>query len=165
MTSPPCQPAVGYLGPTLRRSAEASAGHWIPPSIDSASYFHTALFQSFIRANTSDLPNLTLIPKNQPTATKPPTLTMTTQITQPVHIIALITPTPGNASRVEDLLSGMIKDVWDKENTTSRYHMHRQIGTAEPEIVMIETCAPPLLPPSLSLPVSSLPGSWKGGVG
>ncbi len=61
---------------------------------------------------------------------------------QPVHIIALITPTPGNTARVEELLQTiMIPKVWEKEDTTSRYHLHRQIGgrKGSEEIVMIET--------------------------
>ena len=63
---------------------------------------------------------------------------------QPVHIIAILTPKPGKSARVQELIQTMIQNTYDKESTTSRYHMHLQLAEGDVKeedaaIIMTET--------------------------
>ncbi|QDS76043.1 hypothetical protein FKW77_005341 [Venturia effusa] len=56
-----------------------------------------------------------------------------------VDIIAIITPKPGKADRVQELLTATAKYVQEKEPTTLRYHLQREVSGDAPTFVMLET--------------------------
>jgi hypothetical protein len=57
----------------------------------------------------------------------------------PIDIIAIITPAPGKADRVEQLLSETAQWVKANEPGTLRYHLQRETSGDSPAFVMLET--------------------------
>ncbi|KAH9878842.1 hypothetical protein J1614_002276 [Plenodomus biglobosus] len=62
-------------------------------------------------------------------------------MSSPFDIIAIITPKPGKADRVEQLLRTAAQSVKENEPGTLRYHLQREVQGAEPAFVMLETYA------------------------
>ena len=62
-------------------------------------------------------------------------------MSSPFDVIAIITPKPGKADRVEELLTTAAKAVKANEPGTLRYHIHRQTKGDAPIFVMLETYA------------------------
>ncbi|KAF2831814.1 hypothetical protein CC86DRAFT_378584 [Ophiobolus disseminans] len=56
-----------------------------------------------------------------------------------IDIIALITPKPGKAARVEELLTQAAVSVKANEPGTLRYHLHKEVKGDAPTFVMLET--------------------------
>ncbi|KAF2847577.1 antibiotic biosynthesis monooxygenase-like protein [Plenodomus tracheiphilus IPT5] len=59
----------------------------------------------------------------------------------PIDVVALITPKPGKADRVQELLSAAAASVKDHEPGTLRYHLQREVSGDAPVFVMLETYA------------------------
>ncbi|KAH8711785.1 hypothetical protein GQ44DRAFT_689958 [Phaeosphaeriaceae sp. PMI808] len=57
----------------------------------------------------------------------------------PIDIIALLTPSPGKADRVEELLRQAAADVKANEPGTLRYHLQRETKGDSPTFIMLET--------------------------
>jgi quinol monooxygenase YgiN len=56
-----------------------------------------------------------------------------------IDIIAIITPAPGKADRVEQLLSETAAWVKANEPGTLKYHLQREASGDSPAFVMLET--------------------------
>jgi len=56
-----------------------------------------------------------------------------------VDIIAIITPAPGKADRVQQLLSETAEYVKANEPGTLKYHLQRETHGDNPTFVMLET--------------------------
>jgi len=56
-----------------------------------------------------------------------------------LDIVAIITPAPGKADRVQELLSQTAEHVKANEPGTLRYHLQRQTSGETPTFVMLET--------------------------
>ncbi|TKA81441.1 hypothetical protein B0A49_00284 [Cryomyces minteri] len=56
-----------------------------------------------------------------------------------LEVVAIISPAPGKADRVEELLLQLAKHVHESEPETYKYHLHKEIDKKEPEFVMIES--------------------------
>ncbi|KAJ4288150.1 hypothetical protein N0V90_012167 [Kalmusia sp. IMI 367209] len=57
----------------------------------------------------------------------------------PFDVIAILTPKPGKADRVEELLRTTAESVKAKEPGTLRYQINRETKGDAPTIVMLET--------------------------
>ncbi|KAH7345880.1 antibiotic biosynthesis monooxygenase-like protein [Pyrenochaeta sp. MPI-SDFR-AT-0127] len=57
----------------------------------------------------------------------------------PIDIIAIITPKPGKADRLGELLAAAAKDVKAKEPGVLRYHLQRETSGDSPAFIMLET--------------------------
>ncbi|KAF2095573.1 hypothetical protein NA57DRAFT_44453 [Rhizodiscina lignyota] len=55
-----------------------------------------------------------------------------------VAIVAVISPAAGKVDRVQELLSAHAEYVKQNESGTLKYHLHKQIGSKTPDLVMIE---------------------------
>ncbi|KAG9188152.1 hypothetical protein G6011_02075 [Alternaria panax] len=62
-------------------------------------------------------------------------------MSSPFDVIAIITPKPGRADRVEELLKTAAKAVKANEPGTLRYHLHREVKGDAPTFVVLETYA------------------------
>ncbi|KAF1830654.1 antibiotic biosynthesis monooxygenase-like protein [Decorospora gaudefroyi] len=62
-------------------------------------------------------------------------------MSSPFDIIAIITPKPGKADRVEELLTTAAISVKANEPGTLRYHLQRETKGDAPAFVMLETYA------------------------
>ncbi|OAL44016.1 antibiotic biosynthesis monooxygenase-like protein [Pyrenochaeta sp. DS3sAY3a] len=60
-------------------------------------------------------------------------------MSSPFDIIAIISPKPGKADRVEELLRTAAKAVKANEPGTLRYHIHRETQGDAPVLIMLET--------------------------
>lgn len=56
-----------------------------------------------------------------------------------VDIVAIISPKPGKADRVEELLAEQAKWVKENEPNTLRYHLQRETKGDAPKFIMLET--------------------------
>jgi quinol monooxygenase YgiN len=56
-----------------------------------------------------------------------------------VDIIAIITPAPGKADRVQELLAETAEWVKANEPGTLKYHLQREASGDNPTFVMLET--------------------------
>ncbi|KAL6703752.1 hypothetical protein ACN47E_009133 [Coniothyrium glycines] len=62
-------------------------------------------------------------------------------MSSPFDVIAIISPKPGKADRVEELLREAGKAVKANEPGTLRYHVHRETKGDAPTFIMLETYA------------------------
>lgn len=62
-------------------------------------------------------------------------------MSSPFDVIAIITPKPGKADRVQELLEIAAKAVKANEPGTLRYHLQRETKGDSPTFVMLETYA------------------------
>ncbi|KAJ4371973.1 hypothetical protein N0V83_003746 [Neocucurbitaria cava] len=60
-------------------------------------------------------------------------------MSSPFDIIAIISPKPGKADRVQELLTTAAQSVKEKEPGTLRYHLQRETNGDSPSFVMLET--------------------------
>ncbi|CAO2656508.1 Nn.00g053110.m01.CDS01 [Neocucurbitaria sp. VM-36] len=60
-------------------------------------------------------------------------------MSSPFDIIAIMTPKPGKADRVQELLATAAKAVKENEPGTLRYHVQRETKGDSPSFVMLET--------------------------
>ncbi|KAF2430971.1 hypothetical protein EJ08DRAFT_553674, partial [Tothia fuscella] len=56
-----------------------------------------------------------------------------------IDIIAIITPAPGKADRVVELLNETAAWVKENEPGTLKYHLQRETSGESPQLIMIET--------------------------
>lgn len=57
----------------------------------------------------------------------------------PFDVIAIITPKPGKADRVQELLATAATAVKANEPGTLRYHLHREVRGDAPAFIVLET--------------------------
>ncbi|PSN59499.1 antibiotic biosynthesis monooxygenase-like protein [Corynespora cassiicola Philippines] len=60
-------------------------------------------------------------------------------MSSPIDIVAIITPKPGKADRVQELLTAAAASVKANEPGTLRYHLHRESKGDKPIFIMLET--------------------------
>lgn len=58
-------------------------------------------------------------------------------MSQEIELVAVLTPTSGQADRVLELMSGVAKKVLEKEPGTLKYHLLKQMGE-NPKVLVVE---------------------------
>ena len=54
-----------------------------------------------------------------------------------IEVVAILTPAEGKSDRVIELLNAHAEYVKENEPSTTKYHLHKQVGSED--LVMIET--------------------------
>jgi len=60
-------------------------------------------------------------------------------MSSPLDVIAIITPKPGKAGRVQEILTTAAKAVKANEPGTLRYHLQREVKGDAPIFILLET--------------------------
>ncbi|CAE7001520.1 hypothetical protein CFE70_001169 [Pyrenophora teres f. teres 0-1] len=62
-------------------------------------------------------------------------------MSSPFDIVAILTPKPGKADRIESLISAAAKTIKDNEPGTLRWHVQRETNGDAPRFIVLETYA------------------------
>jgi len=58
-------------------------------------------------------------------------------MSQEIELVAVLSPAPGKADRLLELMGGVAKHVLDKEPGTLKYHLLKQMGE-NPKVIVVE---------------------------